>query len=49
MVLAKDARIRPRDLATKIVDILKEDEMISSADIGPDLLTSNFTKNFGLN
>ena len=34
----------------KLVDILKEDEMISSADIaGPDLLTLDFTKNSGLN
>ena len=45
MVLAKDAN-SPRDLAVKIVDILKEDEMISSADIaGPDLLTLNLQKN----
>ena len=47
MVLAKDARIRPRDLATKIVDILKEDEMISSADIaGPGFINFRLYKKF---
>ena len=45
MVLAKDARIRPRDLAAKIVDILKEDEMISSADIaGPGFINFRLYK-----
>jgi len=45
MVLAKDAGIRPRDLAVKIVDILKEDEMISSADIaGPGFINFRLYK-----
>ena len=45
MVLAKDAGIRPRDLAAKIVDILKEDEMISSIGIaGPGFINFRIYK-----
>ena len=47
MVLAKDAGIRPRDLAVKIVNILKEDEMISSAEIaGPGFINFRIYKKF---
>ena len=47
MVLAKGAGIRPRDLAVKLVDILKEDEMISTADIaGPGFINFRIYKKF---
>ncbi len=47
MVLAKDARIKPRDLAIKIVDILKKDEIISSAEIaGPGFINFRIYKKF---
>ena len=47
MVLAKDAGIKPRDLAFKIVDILQKDEMISSAEIaGPGFINLKIYKKF---
>ncbi|MFL2802370.1 MAG: arginine--tRNA ligase [Paracoccaceae bacterium] len=47
MILAKQARVKPRDLATKIVDILQDDEMISSAEIaGPGFINFRIHKKF---
>ena len=47
MILAKQARVKPRDLAAKIVDILQDDEMISSAEIaGPGFINFRINKKF---
>lgn len=47
MVLAKSAGIKPRDLAVKIVAILKKDEMIRSIEIaGPGFINFRIYKKF---